>query len=206
LPKRAKLTRGHYAAMPYADVPAFVAELRQREATTARALEFCILTATRSGEALAAPWDEIDMKARVWMLPPARTKAAREHRIPLSDRALAILAEMGTGRTGQFVFPGLKHGRPLSPMAFGMLLRRFGSPFTTHGFRSAFRDWAGNETSFPRDICELALAHQVGDMTEQAYRRSDALEKRRELMDAWARHCEGDAKVLQFRPTAKSKT
>ena len=200
LPKRAKLTRGHHAAMPYADIPAFVAGLRARPATAARALEFAILTATRSGEALAACWDEIDLDAKVWTVPADRTKAAREHRVPLSDRAIAILTEMENGRTGDHVFPGQRSGRPLSGMAFEMLLRRIGSLFTAHGFRSSFRDWAGNETHFPRELAEHALAHVIGDKAEQAYRRSDALARRRELMDAWARHCEGAAgeNVLTF--------
>jgi integrase len=193
LPKRPQLTRGHYAAMPYTEVPAFVAGLRERPATAARALEFCILTAARSGEALAARWEEIDFAGKVWTVPPARTKAAREHRVPLTDRALAILEEMNTGRTGDHVFPGRRPGRPLSGMAFEMLLRRIKSAYTAHGFRSAFRDWAGNETHFPRELAEHALAHVIGDKAEQAYRRSDALTRRRELMDAWARHCEGGA-------------
>ena len=184
LPKRATLTRGHHAAMPYAEVPAFVASLRQRPATAARALEFCILTATRSGEALAARWDEFDLDAKIWTVPPARTKTAREHRIPLSDRALAIVREMEAGRTGDYVFPGQRPARPLSGMAFEMLLRRIGSPYTAHGFRSSFRDWAGNETTFPRELAEHSLAHVIGDKAEQAYRRSDALARRRELMDA----------------------
>jgi integrase len=191
LPKRAKLTRGHHAAMPYAEVPAFVAGLRERPATAARALEFAILTAARSGEALAARWDEIDFEGKIWTVPPTRTKAAREHRIPLTDRALAILEEMKAGRSGDYVFPGRRLGRPLSGMAFEMLLRRIKSPFTAHGFRSSFRDWAGNETHYPRELAEHALAHVIGDKAEQAYRRSDALARRRELMDAWARHCEG---------------
>jgi integrase len=204
LPKRSKLARGHHAAMPYAEVPAFVAELRQREAPAARALEFAILTATRSGETLAAHWDEIDLEAKVWTVPAERTKAAREHRVPLSDRALAILAEMKAARTGDHVFPGLKPKRPLSNMAFEMLLRRIGSPYTAHGFRSSFRDWAGNETHFPREIAEHALAHVIGDKAEQAYRRGDALARRRELMDAWARHCEDGAgeNVLAFKRPA----
>jgi integrase len=193
LPKRAKLTRGHHAAMPYGEVPAFVASLRERPTTAARALEFCILTAARSGEALAARWNEIDFDGKIWTVPPARTKAAREHRVPLSDRALAILREMEAGRTGDYVFPGQRPGRSLSGMAFEMLLRRIGSPYTAHGFRSSFRDWAGNETHFPRELAEHALAHVIGDKAEQAYRRSDALARRRELMDAWARHCEGGA-------------
>jgi integrase len=201
LPKRTKLARGHHAAMPYADVPAFVAELRQRPAIAARALEFCILTAARSGEALAARWDELDLGGRVWTVPPARTKAAREHRVPLSDRALTLLREMEAGRIGDYVFPGQRRGRPLSGMAFEMLLRRSESPYTAHGFRSSFRDWAGNETHYPRELAEHALAHVIGDKAEQAYRRSDALARRRELMDAWARHCEGAAgeNVLAFK-------
>jgi integrase len=191
LPKRAKLTRGHHAAMPYTDVPVFVAELRQRQAIAARALEFCILTAARSGEALAARWDEIDLDLKVWTVPPARTKAAREHRVPLSESAVAILREMASLRSGDFIFPGQRPGRPLSGTAFELLLRRAKSPFTAHGFRSSFRDWAGNETHFPRELAEHALAHVIGDKAEQAYRRSDALSRRRELMDAWARHCKG---------------
>jgi integrase len=204
LPKRAKLTRGHHAAMPYADVPTFLAELRQRPATAARALEFAILTATRSGEALAARWDEIDLDAKIWTVPPARTKAAREHRVPLSDRAVAILREMGEAKTGDYIFPGQRVGRPLSGMAFEMLLRRIGSPYTADGFRSSFRDWAGNETTFSRELAEHALAHVIGDRAEQAYRRSDALVRRRDLMDAWARNCEGgaDENVLAFKRPA----
>ena len=204
LPKRAKLTRGHHAAMPYAEVPAFIAELRQRPATAARALEFCILTATRSGEALAARWDEMDFEGKVWTVPAERTKAGREHRIPLSERAVDILREMEAERAGEFVFPGQRPGRPLSGMAFEMLLRRINSPYTAHGFRSSFRDWAGNETLFTRELAEHALAHVIGDKAEQAYRRSDALARRRELMDAWAKHCEGAAgeNVVAFKRPA----
>ena len=204
LPKRGKLTRGHHAAMEYAKLPAFLAELRTRSATAARALEFCILTATRSGEALAARWNEIDMDAKVWTVPAARTKAAREHKVPLSDRALANLAEMEAGKAGEYVFPGHRPNKPLSNMAFEMLLRRIGSPITAHGFRSSFRDWAGNETVFPRELAEHALAHVIGDKAEQAYRRSDALARRRELMDAWARFCERGTgeNVLTFKRPA----
>ena len=167
-------------------------------------LEFCILTATRSGETLAARWGEFDLDTKVWTVPAGRTKAAREHRVPLSERALAILDEMKAARTGDYVFPGLKPKRPLSNMAFEMLLRRAKSDYTAHGFRSSFRDWAGNETQFPREIAEHALAHVIGDKAEQAYRRSDALARRRELMDAWARFCDGGAgqNVLAFRRPA----
>ena len=193
LPKRPKLARGHHAAMPYKDVPKFIGELRQREATAARGLEFCILTATRSGETLAACWNEIDLDGKVWTIPAGRTKAAREHRVPLSDRAKSILQEMEKAKAGDYVFPGQRPGKPLSGMAFEMLLRRIGSAFTAHGFRSSFCDWAGNETHFPRELAEHALAHVIGDKAEQAYRRSDALARRRELMDAWALQCEGAA-------------
>jgi integrase len=151
---------------------------------------------------LAARKDEIDMDAKIWTIPAARTKAAREHRVPLSDRAIAILKEMEAARTGELVFPGQRLGSPLSGMAFQMLLRRSKSPCTAHGFRSSFRDWAGNETHFPRELAEQALAHVIGDKAEQAYRRSDALERRRQLMDAWARYCEHGAQVLPFTPTA----
>ncbi|MGC2776828.1 MAG: site-specific integrase [Bradyrhizobium sp.] len=142
----------------------------------ALALEFAILTAARSGEVLGAELGEFDLEAKVWTVPAGRMKAGREHRVPLSDRALQIATEVG----GRF---------ELSSMGMAMLLRRMEVDATVHGFRSSFRDWAGNETSFPRDICEAALAHAVGDATEAAYRRSDALEKRRGLMTAWAEYC-----------------
>jgi integrase len=181
LPAPKQLSRGHHAAMPY---DAFIAKLRECNTTAARALEFAILTAARSGEVLGARCDEIDLAERVWTVPAARMKGGREHRVPLSDPALAIVAAT---RTGDLVFE--RRGRPLSSMA--MLLRRMKiKGVTVHGFRSAFRDWAGNETAFPREIAEAALAHVTGDATERAYRRGDALEKRRALMEAWARHAE----------------
>jgi integrase len=190
LPKRGKLTRGHHAAMAYQDVPAFVARLRQRDAMAALALEFCILTTTRSGEVLGARWSEINMAAKVWTVPAGRMKAAREHRIPLADCALAILEKLSEARTGDLVFSGQRAGKALSSMAMEMVLRRMRlDGVTVHGFRSAFRDWAGNETHFPREVAEAALAHVIGDKAEQAYRRGDALEKRRGLMEAWANYC-----------------
>ena len=190
LPKRQKLTRGHHAAMPYADVPAFVARLRERDAVAALALEFAILTAGRSGEVLGARWSEVDFGARIWTIPPQRMKAAREHRVPLSESAFAILEKLGEARVSEFIFPGQGAGRPLSEMVLRRMLRRDADVVTVHGFRSSFRDWAGNETHFPRELAEAALAHVVGDKAEQAYRRSDALEKRRTLMEAWAQWCE----------------
>lgn len=190
LPKQSTLTRGHHASMSYADVPEFVEQLRAREAVAALALEFCILTASRTTETLHARWDELDLIGGVWTIPANRMKAAREHRVPLSVRALEILGLAQKAKIGEFVFPGQKAGRPLSPMSMEMLLRRMGiENATVHGFRSSFRDWAGNETNFPRELAEQALAHVIGDKAEQAYRRGDALEKRRVLMEAWSAHC-----------------
>ena len=190
LPKRQKLSRGHHAAMAYVDVPAFIARLREQAAIAALALEFCILTAARSGEVLGARWSEIDLVTKVWTVPAERMKATREHRIPLSEPALAILARLSEARTGELVFEGQRAGRPLSHNVMLNVMSRLGvDAVTVHGFRSAFRDWAGNETHFAREIAEAALAHSVGGAVEQAYRRGDALEKRRALMEAWASHC-----------------
>jgi integrase len=169
LPKRQKLTRGHHPAMAYADVPAFVTKLREREAMAAMALELCIRTATRSGEVLDARWSEIDMTAKVWTIPASRMKAGRTHRIPLSDRALAILEKLSAAKTGKFIFPGHREGKPLSNMSMQMVLRRMGvENVAIHGFRSGFRDWTGNETHFPREVAEAALAHVVGNQAERA--------------------------------------
>jgi|LGOV01.1.fsa_nt_gb integrase len=190
LPARTKLSRGHHAAMPYKDVPAFVERLRGLEAISARALEFLILTAARSGEVREATWEEFDLEAGIWTVPASRMKAGKEHRVPLSGRALEIVDELQKLQVSDFVFPGQRADRPMSNMAYAMLMRRLKlGQYTVHGFRSAFRDWAGDETHFPRDIAEQALAHQIGNETERAYRRADALGKRRELMAAWADHC-----------------
>ena len=194
LPKQPKLVRGHHAAMAYADVPAFVGRLREREATAAMALEFTILTGARSGETLGARWEEFDLDAKVWTVPANRMKAGRIHRVPLSERAAAIVKKLSEARTSDLVFAGFKKDRPLSVMAMDMVLRRMKvMDATVHGFRSAFRDWAGNETAYPRDLAETALSHVIGDKAEQAYHRSDALERRCELMQAWANYCEPTA-------------
>lgn len=186
LPKRSRLARGHHAAMAYDAVPAFVKELRERDAIAARALEFMILTASRTGEVRGACWAEVDLERGVWTVPADRMKAGRIHRVPLVNRALDIVRAMHQSRQNDFVFPGARKGRPLSSHAILMLMRRMKKEgFTPHGFRSSFRDWAGECTSFPREIAEAALAHVVGDETERAYRRGDALMKRRKLMDAW---------------------
>jgi integrase len=200
LPKCQRLQRGHHPAMPWPEVPAFIARLRELRSVSALALEFIILTACRSGEVLrsvrdgevrAARWDEFDHAARVWTIPAARTKANREHRVPLADRVLAILDELEKTRHGPFVFRGRQWRPPLSKASLEWLMRSMGAkPCTVHGFRSSFRDWAGECTNFPREIAEAALAHAVGDQTERAYRRGDALERRRELMQAWAHFCE----------------
>jgi integrase len=206
LPRPSKLARGHHAAMQYEEVPAFIASLRERGALAAVALELCILTAARSGELLGMQWDEIDLQDAVWSLPAGRMKAGRPHRVPLSTRAVAILRKLEKSKRGEFVFAGHAPGRPLSNMAMDMLLRRMNVDVTVHGFRSSFRDWAGNETLSPREVVETALAHVIGDKAEQAYRRSDALEKRRKLMDAWAHYCSARtrATVLSLRDKARA--
>lgn len=188
LPKRQRLQRGHQPAMPYAEIPAFTARLRRAEAMAARALEFTILTVARSGETLGAKWPEIDFKAKLWNVPKERMKAGAPHTVPLSKEALAVLESLREQRQGNGEFVFTRDGEnPLSNMAMMMLLRRMKqTEITVHGFRSGFRDWCGDATSFPREVAEAALAHKVGDETERAYRRSDALEKRRKLMQAWA--------------------
>lgn len=194
LPARAKVRKvEHHAALPYAALPSFLVSLREQEGVAARALEFTILTAARTGETLGAWWTEIDFAEKVWTVPAGRMKAGKEHRIPLSARAVAILEEMRAhrgpdgGPVDGFVFPGGKIGKPLSNMAFLMLLRRMAcGDLTAHGFRSSFRDWASERTNFPSDVAEMALAHAISGKVEAAYRRGDLFDKRRRLMDAWA--------------------
>jgi integrase len=187
LPKAAKLKRvKHHAALPWADVPAFMAELRSRDSISTRALEYLILTATRTGEVIGARWNEIDFATKAWTIPATRMKAGKEHRVPLSDRALEILE--GLPREGEFVFPGGKAGQPLSNMAMLELMKGMKPGYVPHGFRSTFRDWAAERTNFPRWVCEVALAHVVQGV-EGDYRRGDLFEKRRQLMRAWAEYC-----------------
>jgi integrase len=191
LPKKTKVRRvGHHAALPFAEIGTFMAELRKQEGVAARAFEFGILTAARTGEVIGAQWAEIDLEARLWTLPAERMKAGREHRVPLSEPALAILTAMREVREGGFVFPGGRARQPLSNMAFLMLLRRMGrGDLTAHGFRSTFSDWCSERTNFPAEVREMALAHIVNDKVEAAYRRGDLFQKRRQLMDAWTRFC-----------------
>lgn len=190
-PKRQRLAKSHHPAMDYRELPVFIEMLRGEDYIAARALEFSILTAGRSGEIFGARWSEIDMAGKAWVIPPGRMKAGREHRVPLSARAVAILEALAPGKTGEYIFPSPRGDRPLSHVAMQKVLSRLGiENATVHGFRSSFRDWAGHETAFPREICEQALAHRLGDAAELAYKRGDFLEKRRLLMEQWAAHCE----------------
>lgn len=187
LPKRLKVEKSHHAAMDYRELPAFIEKLQRLDVIAAKALEFCILTAARSGEVYGARWSEINLAAKVWVIPPQRMKAGREHRVPLSDRAIEIIEELARAKTGNVVFPSPRGDRPLSHVAMAKVVDRLGvTGATVHGFRSSFRDWAGHETAFPREIAEQALAHRLGDAAELAYKRGDFLEKRRALMEAWA--------------------
>ena len=182
LPAPSKVRRvRHHPALPYVDIPEFMEALRARNGISARALEFVILTAARSGEARGAFWDEIDLGARMWIIPVQRMKGGKEHRVPLSDRALAILKEMQGLRQNDLVFPGSKQGRPLSDMSLLMLLRELRPGITTHGFRSTFKDWAAECTNTPNFVSEAALAHVVADKVEAAYRRADLLEPESEV-------------------------
>ena len=187
LPAPARLTRGHHKAMPYAALPAFMIKLQSRAATAALALEFTILTAARTGEVIGATWAEVDMGKAIWTVPAARMKAGKEHRVPLSPRAVEIL-KITSQAGGDQLFSGNGNGK-LSIMAMTMLLRRMTQDCTVHGFRSAFRDWAAECTSFSHEVCEMALAHVIGNKAEAAYRRGDLFDKRRKLMEAWANRC-----------------
>jgi integrase len=216
LPKRKRLSRGHHPALPIDDTPAFMVALLQMEGMAARALEFTILTAARTSETVGARWPEIDLPKRLWTRRPSRMKGDREHRIPLSDRAVAILEEMAAVRQSQFVFPSpVGSGRRLSNMTLLATVHRMNGengnrwvdptfdpprPIVPHGFRSTFRDWASERTGFAHEVCEMALAHVIPNASEAAYRRGDLLEKRRELMAAWANYCAGDhANVIPIR-------
>jgi len=203
LPKPQKLTRGHHPAMPYEDVPGFIERLHRSNAMSARAIEFLILTGMRTSEVLGAQWPEIDFDKAVWSVPAVRMKRKKVHRVPLSDRAVEIVLEQRTVRLSDYIFPGQVPKRPLSTGAMDALLNRMKiENATVHGFRSSFRDWCGEETGFPREIAEAALAHAIGNEVERAYRRGDALKKRRELMAAWADYCDGGSvsKIVALAP------
>jgi integrase len=192
LPEKSKVRPvQHHAALPYNQVAAFLVTLRQQAGAPARALEFAILTAARASEAAGARWSEIDLGQRLWIVPASRMKSAKEHRVPLSDAAMAIMEAMAEGRQGgEFVFRGRKRGTSITIDAFWQLLRRMKrDDLTVHGFRSTFRDWCAERTNFPREVAEMALAHAVGDATERAYARGDLFQKRQQLAEAWARFC-----------------
>lgn len=191
LPKRSRVsTINHHAALPIDETPSFIQILQREQTVVARAFEFCILNATRTNETMGMRWSEYDEKAQLWTVAAARMKAGRDHRIPLAKRSQLILAEMQEVRTGDFVFPGGVNERPLSSMAFLMLLRRLGrNDITAHGFRSTFRDWAAERTNFPNEVVEMALAHTISNKVEAAYRRGDLFDKRRQLAEDWATFC-----------------
>jgi integrase len=193
LPKRAKVQPvEHHAALPWREVGAFMAALREQSAMGARALEFAILTAARTGEVLCARWEEIDLVEGTWTVPSSRMKTGREHRVPLSAAALVLLRTLLPLRNSQngFVFPGAREGRPPSNMLMAMTLRRMGrSDLTVHGFRSTFRDWSAETTNYPNHVVEQALAHAIGSAVEAAYRRGDLFDKRCRLMEEWATFC-----------------
>lgn len=188
LPKRSKVRKvEHHAALPFEEVPDFLDRIANQSGVAAQALAFTIFTAARTNETIGTQWSEIDLDAGVWIVPAGRMKGGVEHRVPLSEPALAILRGMAETRRADFVFPGGKRGRPLSNMAMLELLKRMGrGDLTVHGFRSTFRDWASETTHFPSEVVEMALAHTIENKVEAAYRRGDLFRKRRELMDAWA--------------------
>jgi integrase len=184
--------KAHHPALPYSELPAFLTALRSHEGVYARAVEFAVLTAARAGEVVGARWSEIDLIAKIWTVPAARMKAKREHRVPLSAQAVEILG--GMPRTGDHVFPSDRVGRADSAML--QVVKHIRRDVTMHGFRSSFSDWAAERTNYPREVVEMALAHAIGDKVEAAYRRGDLFEKRRRLMNEWAKYCERRAAAV----------
>jgi integrase len=209
LPKRVKVQKPvHFPAMDYRELPGYFQALRKRDSVATRALAFTILTAARNGEARAVTSDELDLKGKVWTIPDNRMKADREHRVPLSAEALKIIKEMEPFKrhTDHFIFPGQAHAKPISEASLLKIVKQQDKTLTVHGFRSTFRDWCAEQTSFPREVAEAALAHSIRDKTEAAYQRGDLFEKRRQLMDQWMQYClkgKGKAKVVPIRKKAK---
>jgi integrase len=190
LPARGAIAKTtHHAALPYNQIGEFIADLHTREGVAARALEFLVLTAARTGEVIGARWDELDLDSKVWTIPAGRMKGGRQQRVPLSDRALELLAEVPREESNPHVFIGPTAGAGLSNMAMTSVLKRMGQDVTVHGFRSTFRDWAAERTNYPNHVVEMALAHVVGNKVEAAYRRGDLFTKRQALMAAWAAYC-----------------
>lgn len=211
LPKRSAVKSvEHFSALPIGQVHEFMATLREQPGVSARALEFCILTATRTSETLGARWEELSLSEGTWTIPASRMKAKKEHRVPLAPRALEILREMQSFGSPSYVFPSHGKDKPLSNMAFLMLLRRMELEVTAHGFRSTFRDWAAERTNFPREVAETALAHTLKDKVEAAYRRGDLFDKRRKLMVAWGDFCAqrpiGTKNVIRIREQMQAGT
>lgn len=195
LPKRSKVQEVvHHSALPYEQIGAFMASARERSEMSARALEMLILTATRTGEVIGAKWSEFDLEAASWTIPSERMKAKREHRVPLSKPVMALLKNLPRIDGSEFLFPGTRPDRHMSNMACLTLLRRMGwKDITVHGFRSTFRDWAAEQTAYPREVAERALAHTIKDKAEAAYQRRDLFNKRERLMQAWAKFCAAEA-------------
>ncbi|MEH7869689.1 integrase arm-type DNA-binding domain-containing protein [Rhizobium laguerreae] len=203
LPARSKVAKvKHHVALPYREIGPFMTEARAKDGISARALEFTVLNAVRTNEAIGAKWPEIDEDAGMWTIPPERMKGGREHRVPLSEAAIALLKALPRVKGNPYVFPGAQEGKPLSNMAMLELVRgmRPGAGLTVHGFRSTFRDWAAEQTAYPNEMVEMALAHIVSDKTEAAYRRGDMLEKRRRLMKDWADFCAQPARTADITP------
>lgn len=195
----------HHPALPYAEMGAFMKQLRTQPGVAALALEFTILTASRTGEVIGARWEEFDLPGKAWLIPAGRMKAGREHRVPLCDRVLAILAELEQ-LGGEYVFPGLKPKKPLSNMAMLTLLKRMErGDLTVHGFRSTFRDWAAEQTAYPHEMAEMALAHTIDNKVEAAYRRGDLFKKRIRMMQDWQKHCETIAAAADVAPINRQK-
>ena len=189
LPAPGKVARvEHHSALPYGNIAELMTKVRSDTSITARALEFIVLTAARSGEAVGATWGEIDFDAKVWVVPKHRMKAGREHRVPLSDAAMGVLRAMRAIRQSPYVFPGANAGKPVRGGTVWWLANQLAG-VSVHGLRSSFRDWSSEQTDFPREVAEMALAHAIPSAVEAAYRRGDLIQKRRQLMDAWADYC-----------------
>jgi integrase len=195
----------HHSALPYADIPEFMAKVRADTGVAARALEFICLTAARSGEVAGAVWDEIDLDARLWTVPASRMKAGKEHRVPLSDPALAVLRAMRAIKQPSYIFPRVATDKPVRGADVWRLANRLAG-VSVHGLRSSFRDWASERTSFQREVCEMALAHTIPDAVEKAYRRGDLFEKRRKLMTAWAEFCSKPATAGAVVPIRRGRS
>jgi len=207
LPKRTKVQKPvHFAAMDYRDVPEYFQSLRAKDTIASKALAFTILTATRNGEARAASRSEIDDNAKIWIIPDSRMKAQKEHRVPLSDEAMKIIKEMEPFKrqTDDLIFPGLAHAKPINEASLLKIVKQHDQTLTVHGFRSSFRDWCAEQTSYPREVAEAALAHTLKDKTEAAYLRGDMFEKRRKLMGSWADYCLKDKSSAEVVPINKA--